>query len=1531
MVPTLEQSAMKPFLRPLVLVTAVALTVPLLTAQSASAAPSDSLVLRYALDETSGTTVADSSGKGRTGTLVNGAAPRGAAGVALDGTDDYVKLPDNLLAGLNSITVSTEVLVNANQGTPYFIWGLGNTTNGAGNGYLYTTGNGYKASIATGNWTTEQTVNSNANLARSVWKTLTYTLDDASDTARLYLDGTQVAQQTGVTITPAAIGNGTTTANAIGRSVYTADKTLAGSVRDFRVYSTALSAADVATLQAPDSTRVSRDSAALDLGSLSSVSANLTLPTTGPNGSAIAWASSNSAVVSTSGVVTPPATGVASVELTATTTRGSATATRTFTATVPAKDVNADAQKALDALSIVNSGDVRGNVTLPAKAGSYDVAWSSSNTAVLSTTGVVKRRSAATPVTLTATIAGTTATRQLPVTVTAAPADLDTEYDAGYLWTHFASTDYEKIYFGSSTDGLHWSKLNNDKAVLANLGGTLGVRDPHLVRSPTGDEYWIIGTDLHAEGTAPGGTWDQTNASKNLVVWRSTDLVNWSDQSIVFAGFPDAGNVWAPEAIWDDATGQYYVYWAARDKTLTGGASAQRVYVSTTRDFVGFSTPKVWLDENPAAGGGSRGSIIDTTIAKEGDTYYRFSTADWRTVVDKAPSLAGPWTRVIGFGEEKSRGLSDHLEGLTVYQLPDGRWVVMGDSFGYSAYVTDTLADMRFTALPVGTTGANTYSFSKPFRHGSVLRLSSAEEARLTAAYGTSSTGPAAKPVNAAGEILRYTFDGGSGTTVRDSSGNNQNGTLPSGGTWKDGALQLDGTDDYVKLPNDLLAGVTDLTIQSDVWIDPAQGGAYFLYGLGNTTNGAGDGYLFTSGNNYRTSIATGNYTTEQTVAGGSALPRGTWAHLTYTLSGTTGTIYLDGVKVASGTVTTDPKDIGGGSTSANYIGRSNYDADNRFRGQIREFSVYNRALSASEVLAASGNTSALVDLSLSGDVLKTTPIVDSASRTVTFPVKPGTDLTKLTPTFSTAAGVTASPASGTVRDLSTPQTVVLTPAAGGTATTWTLKAVVMKSPVLAGLNADPNIAVFGDTYYLYATSDGFAGWGGKTFYAWSSKNLIDWTRSEQPFLTLDGANGNVPWATGNAWAPTIIEKNGKYYFYFSGENSSLNRKTIGVAVSDSPMGPFTAQPTAMITNGESVRSGQAIDPAAFTDPKTGKSYLFWGNGDPLYGELSDDMLSIKTGTIKKISGLTDFREGAFLNYRDGLYHLTYSIDDTGSENYKVGYATSTSVDGPWTYRGVVLEKDTSQGILATGHNSIVNVPGTDDWYIAYHRFAIPGGDGQHRETTIDRVTFDKTTGLMQKVVPTLTSVAAQTIVDTAPLAASITGKATVGSTLTASASSPWTATGFQWKRGGTAISGATASSYTLTAADRGATISVAVTAAKPQWTPATASASVGPVTDSAPAIAVTTTSTTRCAAGKIVVTATATNPNAFAAKIVIGTTWGSKSFADVAPGATVSAAFTTRATSVTDGSATATATAFISGKPATASATAPYSAASCS
>jgi GH43 family beta-xylosidase len=332
---------------------------------------------------------------------------------------------------------------------------------------------------------------------------------------------------------------------------------------------------------------------------------------------------------------------------------------------------------------------------------------------------------------------------------------------------------------------------------------------------------------------------------------------------------------------------------------------------------------------------------------------------------------------------------------------------------------------------------------------------------------------------------------------------------------------------------------------------------------------------------------------------------------------------------------------------------------------------------------------------------------------------------------LSSSYNLPSSPRHGTVLPITAAQLATLTGAAEK-------RSLHKRSTLVPGLYADPNVAAFDCKFYIYATTDGFPGWGGNQFYVWSSDDLITWERSDEPFLTLNGTDGNVPWATGNAWAPTIAEKDGKYYFYFSGQNPTYDRKTIGVAVADSPEGPFTAEPTAMILNNEELTTGQAIDPDAFLDPLSGKYYFYWGNGSPLVAELADDMVSLKADSTSNITGLEDFREGLFMVYREPYYHLTYSIDDTGSENYRVGYATADSPVGPFTYQGVILQKDVEKGILATGHNSILNVPGTDEWYIVYHRFSMPGGDGTHRETTIDELHFDEETGLILNVVPTV-------------------------------------------------------------------------------------------------------------------------------------------------------------------------------------------------
>ena len=281
-------------------------------------------------------------------------------------------------------------------------------------------------------------------------------------------------------------------------------------------------------------------------------------------------------------------------------------------------------------------------------------------------------------------------------------------------------------------------------------------------------------------------------------------------------------------------------------------------------------------------------------------------------------------------------------------------------------------------------------------------------------------------------------------------------------------------------------------------------------------------------------------------------------------------------------------------------------------------------------------------------------------------------------------------------------------------------------SPVLPGYYADPNIVAIGDRYYVYATTDGYEGWGGTHFEVWESPDLATWTNRG----TILALGTDVSWASEHAWAPAAIERDGKTYFYFTAEQS------VGVAVADSPTGPFREMLGRPLVDKRDYGDGQQIDPAVFVDTD-GQHYLLWGNTTGYVVPLDDTMAGYDPAEVRVVEGIDDFREALFLVERHGTYYLSWSVDDTRSEDYRVAYATGPSVYGPWTNRGVILAKDLEQGIRGTGHHSILQVPGTDEWFIAYHRFAIPDGDGTHRETTIDRLVFEED-GSIRAVVPTL-------------------------------------------------------------------------------------------------------------------------------------------------------------------------------------------------
>lgn len=296
-------------------------------------------------------------------------------------------------------------------------------------------------------------------------------------------------------------------------------------------------------------------------------------------------------------------------------------------------------------------------------------------------------------------------------------------------------------------------------------------------------------------------------------------------------------------------------------------------------------------------------------------------------------------------------------------------------------------------------------------------------------------------------------------------------------------------------------------------------------------------------------------------------------------------------------------------------------------------------------------------------------------------------------------------------------------------------------NPVLPGFHADPEIIYSNLTgkYYIYSTTDGQPGWGGWYYTAYSSSDLKDWTYEG---IVLDLKSDQVSWADGNAWAPAIEEKKTKdgyrYYLYFSGNPKNGGGKQIGVATADSPTGPFTDLGHPMITESPT-GGGQQIDVDVFTDPVSGESYLYWGNGYMAGAELNKDMVSIKKKTLKVLTPeggtLQDYayREAPYVFYRNGLYYFMWSVDDTGSANYHVAYGTAKSPLGPIQVASdpIVTLQDPELEIYGPAHNSVICKPGTDEWYIVYHRINKHYLDkslspGTHREVCIDRLEFNE-------------------------------------------------------------------------------------------------------------------------------------------------------------------------------------------------------------
>lgn len=297
-------------------------------------------------------------------------------------------------------------------------------------------------------------------------------------------------------------------------------------------------------------------------------------------------------------------------------------------------------------------------------------------------------------------------------------------------------------------------------------------------------------------------------------------------------------------------------------------------------------------------------------------------------------------------------------------------------------------------------------------------------------------------------------------------------------------------------------------------------------------------------------------------------------------------------------------------------------------------------------------------------------------------------------------------------------------------------------NPIFPGWYADPEVAVFGKTYWIYPTYS--APYDEQIFLdAFSSRDLVNWTKHPR---ILD--NKAIQWARRAMWAPAIVRKDGRYFLFFAANDIQNDEQMggIGVAVSDSPSGPFKDYLSKPLVD-RFHNAAQPIDQFVFQD-KDGAWYMIYGGWRRCnIVRLKDDFtgfVPFPDGTIFREITPEGYVEGPTMFMREGKYYFMWSEGGWTGPNYRVAYAIADSPFGPFLRIGTILQQDPAVATGA-GHHSVLNVPGTNDWYIVYHRRPIGETDGNYRETCIDRMFFDEK-GLILPVKMTNTGVAKQSV-----------------------------------------------------------------------------------------------------------------------------------------------------------------------------------------
>lgn len=250
----------------------------------------------------------------------------------------------------------------------------------------------------------------------------------------------------------------------------------------------------------------------------------------------------------------------------------------------------------------------------------------------------------------------------------------------------------------------------------------------------------------------------------------------------------------------------------------------------------------------------------------------------------------------------------------------------------------------------------------------------------------------------------------------------------------------------------------------------------------------------------------------------------------------------------------------------------------------------------------------------------------------------------------------------------------------------------------------------------------------------YSTADMVNWTDHGAVLSYKD-----FEWARGDAWAGQCIYRNGKFYFYVP-VNKKGGWNTIGVAVADTPTGPFKD------AIGQPLLEGNGyIDPSVFIDDD-GQAYLYWGNPNLWFVKLNEDMLSYdkEVGIVQvplteesfgfrkeKVDNRTAaYEEGPWMYKRNDLYYLIYPA---GGVPEHLAYSTGKSVTGPWVYKDTIMHVITHKGAF-TNHPGLIDFKGNT--YLFYHNGALPGGGGFKRSVCVEQIEFNED-GTIPLITPT--------------------------------------------------------------------------------------------------------------------------------------------------------------------------------------------------